>query len=307
MNHSAPRHGGVLAGCALALAATAIWSGNFIVARGLSRAVEPATLAFCRWATALIVLLPLAGAAAWRERRVMARHLRFLVLTSFLGVTVFNTIVYLAGRSTQALNLALIATTSPAFIILFARIRLGEPITARKLAGLAACLAGAVLLITRGDLSRLAGLGMAAGDAWMLLAAAIFAAYSILVRLRPAELGQSAFLLSTFGLGLAMLTPWAAWEVWSHGLPEPTPALAGSVLYVGLGASLASYWCWNRAVALAGPARAGMVYYSLPVFSGLEAWLILDEPVGWVHAASAALIIGGIVAATRQPGRRGKK
>ena len=301
MNHPASCRGGVLAGCALALVATAIWSGNFIVARGLARSVEPATLAFCRWATAFVVLSPMAGAAAWRERRILIRHVRFLVLTSFLGVTVFNTVIYLAGRSTQALNLALIATTTPAFIILFARIRLAEPVTPGKLAGLGAAVAGAILLVTDGDLSRLAGLRLAAGDLWMLLAAAIFAAYSILVRLRPPELGQGAFLLATFGLGVAMLAPWAAWEAWSRGLPEPTPALIGSVLYVGLGASLASYWCWNRAVALAGPSRAGMVYYSLPLFCGLEAWLILGEPIGWVHAVSAVLIIGGIVLATRQP------
>jgi drug/metabolite transporter (DMT)-like permease len=42
-----------------------------------------------------------------------------------------------------------------------------------------------------------------------------------------------------------------------------------------------------------------MVYYSLPIFSGLEAFIILGEPVTAAHALSGALILAGILIATR--------
>ncbi len=42
-----------------------------------------------------------------------------------------------------------------------------------------------------------------------------------------------------------------------------------------------------------------MVYYSLPIFSGLEAFLILGEPVTAAHGLSGALILAGILVATR--------
>ena len=42
-------------GYLFALGATAIWSGNFIVARGLSNDIPPVSLAFFRWMTAVLV------------------------------------------------------------------------------------------------------------------------------------------------------------------------------------------------------------------------------------------------------------
>lgn len=283
-----------------ALGATIIWSGNFIVARGLFDSVQPATLAFLRWGTAFAALLPLAAVPAWRERQVIRRHFIFLLITALLGVTLFNTLIYLAARSTSALNLALISTTSPMFMLLLARMFLGEAVTPARLAGMAAAVCGVALLVTRGELSRLASLQFAAGDLLMLSAAVLFAAYSILVRRKPRELGQASFLLSTFGLGVLCLAPWAAWEVLRSGLPSPTPHIVGAVLYIGIGASLAAFFLWNKAVAALGPSRAGIIYYSLPAFSGLEAFLLLGEPVGWAHLASGLLILGGILVATRR-------
>ncbi|MDP3430459.1 MAG: DMT family transporter, partial [Desulfomicrobium sp.] len=84
------------------------------------------------------------------------------------------------------------------------------------------------------------------------------------------------------------------------GPPEITPGAAGAILYVGLGASLASYAMWNSAVKSIGPSLAGLIYYSLPLFSGVAAFVLLDEPMGLIHLASAACILGGILLATRE-------
>lgn len=293
---SGSRH---LSGALYALAATIIWSGNFIVARGLAAAIQPATLSTLRWGTAFAALLPLALVTAWRQRALLRRHLGFLILSGLTGVTFFNTLLYLAGRSTSAINLALIATSSPIFMIVFARLFLGEAITYRRLAGLLAAVAGVLLLLARGEFGHLLRLSFTAGDLWMLLAAMFFALYSIVVRRKPPAMAQATLLLGTFGLGLAGLVPWAGHECWQHGLPALDGRLVLAVLYVGLGASLAAFYCWNKAVAAFGPARAGMVYYSLPLFSGIEAWALLGEPMGLLHLASGLLILGGIILATR--------
>lgn len=299
-NSSAPTPA-ITTGMLMALAATLIWSGNFIIARGLNNVVEPATLAFMRWTTATVLLAPFAAKAVWRSRAALRRHLQRITLTALLGVTVFNTVLYLAARTTVALNLALISTSMPMFIILFERMAHGAPITRRKLGGLTAAVLGVALIVTRGDLSVLAGLDFARGDLWMLAASAIFAVYSLLVRNKPKEIEATAFLGACFGLGLVMLAPWAGAEMLVHGLPPMTPQVLGAVLYIGLGASLLSYLFWNGAVSRIGPAKAGMIYYSLPLFSGLEAWLFLGEPVGWHHLLGGLCIVGGIYAATRTP------
>ena len=134
----------------------------------------------------------------------------------------------------------------------------------------------------------------------MLLSAAVFGAYTVLARRKPEHLGQAAFLLSTSALGLILLAPLVALEAVTDGLPNPSNSLLVSVLYLGLGPSLASYFMWTKAVTIIGPTPCGFIYYTLPVFAGIEAFLFLGEPVSWVHAVSSLLIFGGILLATRK-------
>ena len=181
-----------------ALLATAIWSGNFIVARGVAEDIPPVSLAFFRWLTASMVLLPCSMPKLIRQRREILTNLGHLVPTAFLGVTVFNTLIYIAAHSTTALNLSLIAIFTPVFIIVLARVFLKEPITPTRCLGVVLAMSGVTALITGGDMSRLSGLSLNPGDAWMLLATLNFAAYTILVRRKPPELQPLTFLAATF-------------------------------------------------------------------------------------------------------------
>lgn len=297
MKHQTPPNS--LQGILFALGATIIWSGNFIVARSLNQSIEPATLSLLRWATAFLGLLPFACRAAWSQRAAIKQSMPAMIPMALLGVTTFNALLYKAAHTTSALNLSLIATSTPVFIILLARIFLRESLTVRKMTGLAVALAGVVLLITGGEPKRLTNLEFSIGDLWMSLAAVIFAAYSILVRRFPGGLSQSVFLLTLFGTGIIFLIPWTGWEVFTHGLPTITLGAAGAILYVGLGASLAAYAMWNSAVTSIGPSLAGLIYYTLPLFSGFSAFVLLGEPMGLIHLTSAGCILGGILLATR--------
>ena len=51
----------VLIGASLAVLATLIWSGNFIIARSAKNDIPPITLAFFRWLSATLILLPFTG------------------------------------------------------------------------------------------------------------------------------------------------------------------------------------------------------------------------------------------------------
>jgi len=292
------KHYGYLKGYSLVLAATAIWSGNFIVARVLANSVPPVTLVVLRSTIAIIVLLPFVLRPLCDEITLIRKHLGYLSLTAFLGLTVCNTLVYIAAASSQALNLALIAICSPAFTLVFARLFLRDTLTFRRIIGLITATSGVVYLITDGQPFRLAHLTFSEGDLWMLGQAASFALYSILVRMKPAELSPLTFLFSLFVLGLLFLLPWLAWELSGTKGIEFPPATVGAILYLGVGPSLLAYLCWNQSVAIIGPARAAFVYYCLPLFSGGEALLLLGEPINAVHVLSAIMILAGIIFAT---------
>jgi drug/metabolite transporter (DMT)-like permease len=295
------KESGSLSGYLFVLAAIAIWSGNFIIARGLSNSIPPVTLAFLRGLVAVVVLIPFGIRPLYRNIRTVRKHLGYLCLTGFLGLTVCNTLVYIAAHSSQALNMSLIAMCSPIFLALFARLFLHDTFTLRRIVGLIAGTLGAVLLVTDGQLGRLMSLTLSEGDAWMLIQAATFALYSILVQVKPAELSDRVFLSSMFVLGWLFLVPWFIWELITDVRSiNFSPAALGAIIYLGIGPFLLAFLCWNRAIAIIGPVKVGLVYYCFPLLIGIEAFVLLDEPVYWVHAVSGVLILSGVLIATRE-------
>jgi drug/metabolite transporter (DMT)-like permease len=287
-------------GYALVFAATAIWSGNFIVARVLSSSVPPVTLVILRSAIAILVLLPFVIRPLRNQIPAIGRHLGYLALTAFLGLTICNTVVYVAAATSNALNMTLIAICSPIFTIVFARLFLNDTLTIRRIIALIIASSGVVFLITDGQLSRLTHLTFSEGDLWMLGQAASFALYSILVRKKPAELQPLTFLFSLFVLGTLFLLPWFISELPGMKMIEFSPTILGAILYLGLGPSLLAYLCWNESVAIIGPTRAAFVYYCLPLFSGGEALLLLGEPVTVTHVLSGTMILAGVIFTTRE-------
>jgi drug/metabolite transporter (DMT)-like permease len=59
-----------------------------------------------------------------------------------------------------------------------------------------------------------------------------------------------------------------------------------------------------QAVALIGPARAGMFMNLVPVFGPILAVLVLGEPLSAFHAVALALVLGGIFIAEHLGARR---
>ena len=285
------------AGYIFAIGATAIWSANFIIARGLSNSISPVTLAFWRWVVAVLIFLPFTIKNLITEWNIVKKHIPYLLLTAFLGITTFNTLIYFAGHTTTAINLSLISITFPIFIIILSRFLFKELFTLNKAMGILLVAAGVISLITKGNFSRLLNLSFAIGDLWMLLASIIFAVYSILLRSKPKELSIWSLQLGTFILGLIMLFPFFIWD--SITTPSPVFELRTflAILYVGIFASLSAFVLWNKAVVTVGPSKAGMVYYTLPLFSGFLAWFFLGEEISIVHLYSMLLIVPGILLA----------
>jgi drug/metabolite transporter (DMT)-like permease len=284
-------------GYLFAILATAIWSGNFVIARGLSDDISPISLAFWRWVVASVVFFPLAIKPLLKQRKEIKKHLPYLAITGLLGVTIFNTMLYYAGKTTTAINLSLLSITFPIFIILIARVVFKDLIGWKKTIGIAMVAFGVVFMITKGDLSTLLDLTFQVGDIWMIGGAFVFAVYSILLRKKPAELNIWSFQLSTFLLGLLFLLPLYIWDYYTSPDAVYTTTTYLSIGYVGVFASLAAFVLWNKSILNIGPSEAGMVYYTLPIFSGALAYFILDEPIGWLHILSAGLIFSGILIA----------
>jgi len=287
----------VLSGYLFAVIATVIWSGNFIVARGLNESIPPVSLAFWRWLVAIIIFLPFGLKPLILEWRIIKKNFLFLSIVSILGISIFNTLIYIAGQTTTAINLSLISITFPIFILIISRLFLNEKITTNKILGIIIVVFGVLLLITKGNIADLFLIEFVLGDFWMLLASLIFAIYSILLKYKPKELSLLPFQLITFIIGLFYLLPFYIWEYATSPSLVLDSSIIGSILYVGVFASLIAFIMWNKSIVSIGATKAGLIYYTLPLFSGFLAYVFLDEHVSAIHLYSLLLIIFGILTA----------
>ncbi|NCI46037.1 DMT family transporter [Sediminibacterium soli] len=285
-------------GIGLAILATIIWSGNFVVARGVSQHIGPVRLAFYRWLTATVIMAPLAWKQFRAESGYILQYKKYVFWAALTGVALFNTCVYIAGHYTSAINLALIGTTSsPIFSTIMAVVFLKERMTPARIIGFACCIAGVLLLLSNGRWEILASFRFSKGDLWVIAGAVAFAVYSVLVKKKPQQISTISFLFAVFLSGTVMLLPFFVWESLAGQVTQWDAKLIGIILYLGAGASVISFLCWNTAIQKLGAATTVLFGNLIPVFSVWEAVLLLGEKVSTIHLVSGVLVIGGLIIA----------
>jgi drug/metabolite transporter (DMT)-like permease len=285
-------------GIFLATLASLIWSGNFIIARGVYKQIPPVSLNFYRWLIATIIIFPFAIGQIRTGWPAIKRSWHYLFWASLTGISLFNTFVYIAGHYTTAINLALIGTTSsPIMAIIMARIFLKEEIGLKKLLGLVLCTAGVLFLLSRGNFKNLLTLHFSSGDAWMLLAAFCFAVYNTLVKKKPASISPVNFLFITFLSGTILLLPFFFWEYAHTAAVVWTADVFLSILYLGLGASVICFFIWNKAIGILGAGRTVLFGNLIPIFATIEAVITLHEQFTWVHVVSMIIVFTGLLLA----------
>jgi drug/metabolite transporter (DMT)-like permease len=291
-------------GIALAILATLIWSGNFVVARAVHKQIPPISLGFYRWLTASILIFPLAFKKFQQEKKLIRQNLGYFFWTALWGMALFNSFIYIAGHYSSAINLALIGTTaSPIFSFLLAAIFLKENISWLRITGLCICIAGILVLISSGSMEKLFSFHFSRGDWYVLAGAFCFAVYNILVKKKPVSIDPLNFLLVTFVLGTLLLFPAWIWERHHSASVVWTANLLWVILYLGAGTSVISYYCWNMSISRLGAARTALFGNLIPIFSSIEAVWILGEELTLVLIVSLALVITGLIIANIQKKR----
>lgn len=275
------------------------WAGNAIVARSVASEIPPVALAFWRWVVAALVIVPLAWPHLARDVPKMAARPGIMLLLTALGISIFNTLLYVAAHTTTAINIVMLQTAMPIVVVLATFLFFRERVTGRQALGIAASFAGTLVLISHGAPELLLNLDFKTGDLWMLAAVVSYASYTALLRLRPQVHGFS-FAFASFAMGAVLLLPFYIAE---SVLVQPMPVTADSLLavaYVAVFASVLAYVAFNRTVELLGANVAGLTVHLVPVFGVGLAVLLLNEALEGYHIAGIALIAFGIWLATRR-------
>lgn len=276
----------------LLIAATLGWAGNTIAGKLAVVHVSPMLLTFMRWGLVVLMLSALLPRQIIAHRSLGYRHGGWML---FLGasITLFNGLFYWAAYYTSAINLSIIQSTIPAYILLGAFLMFGERVRRRALGGLLLTLAGALYVVSQGRWEVLAALTFNPGDLLMLAACLFYAAYTLGIRRRPAI---GTFLMMWFIAVAAWIAtiPLLLLEIAIGALQLPSADVWLPLIYIALVPSLLSQVFFIRGVDLIGAARAGLYVNLIPVFSSLMGVLILSETPHLYHFTSLGLVFGGI-------------
>jgi drug/metabolite transporter (DMT)-like permease len=280
-----------------------LWAGNAVVGRLMRDAVPPMTLNLIRWMLALAVLVPL-GRAALRPGSGMLANWRRYSMLGLLSVGLYNSLQYLALQSSTPINVTLVASGMPVWMLVVGKLFYGAPVKRRQVAGAVLSIAGVLVVMCRGDLAQLAALRLVIGDLYMILATIAWSFYSwMLMEKRDApelRADWAAFLLAQVGYGVLWSAAlaggeWALTDVriaWSWGV-------AAALLYVALGPAILAMRCWGAGVQRAGPSIGAFFINLTPLFTALLSSAFLGEPPHLYHVLAFAMIVGGIAVSAR--------
>jgi drug/metabolite transporter (DMT)-like permease len=277
------------------------WATNAIIGRMVVGMIGPVTLNTLRWLVAGLIILPWAWRPLLGHRDLVRKHWRVIALMGFCSVGCFNTFQYLALHTSSALNVTLIGSAGPIFILLVGALFFDTPMNRRQLLGAMISMAGVVWVVARGDPMQLTRLEISVGDLYMLAASLCWSIYTWLLRKnRPVELSlaEMMFLQIVFGLAAFALPTMA--EIWFGQSPTQwNEHSAMVVVYIALFPSLVSYFCWDRGVARVGPFLPVLFSNLTPIFTALMSSWLLDETPYLYHVVGLGLILLGIACARR--------
>jgi len=284
-----------------------MWAGNAIVGRIVRDAVPPMTLNLLRWALALALLLPL-GYETLRAPAtlagVRARWRRYALL-GLLGIGMYNSLQYLALQTSTPINVTLVASGMPVWMMLVGRLFFGVPVRPWQAAGALLSIGGVLVVLCRGEAGQLTALRLVAGDLFMILATIAWSFYSWMLLEQKDEPALrrdwAAFLAVQVGFGLL----WSAgftgveWTLGAHPIAW-TGRLAAALCFVATGPAVLAYAMWGAAIRRAGPGIGAFFVNLTPLFAALLSSAFLGEAPHLYHALAFLLIVGGIVVSARR-------
>lgn len=275
---------------AIPLLALLIWAFNINVNKLAVGVVEPGAITFYRELIAGVLLALFFGRGMWQvRRRLQAQGWRLFVL-GILGTLVFQCLAYVAALTTSATNMGLITAMVPLLTISFGVLLLGEAATFGGVLGGLISLVGLSYLLTQGNPAELFTRGISIGDGLMVIAAACYALYNVL--LKRWNLGLSTWHSLTAQIWAVL--PLLALYYLQQGAPPVTAAGLPLVLYAGVGASLIAPFLWIRGVELLGSSRASALINLLPVFSVGMAIALLGERLYAYHLLGGGIALVGV-------------
>ncbi len=285
----------------LALGTIIVWGLTFISSSVVLKTLSPTELLIARM---VIGIAALTAISPRRLKLTERRHELYFIGAGFFAVTLYFLLENSALTYTSSSNCAVIVSTAPFFIGIFASLFLKEEkLTATFFVGFAVAIAGVGMVSFAGHQLQLNPLG----DLLSLLTAASWGVATMFMR-KIEKHGYSVILVTRrlfvygvlFALPMLLIFPTKG-QIGDLLKPE----ILFNVLFLGVVASAVCYITWMMAMKRVGVVRSGVYIYLIPVITMLGAALLVHDPISPLQIAGALLTMAGLfISQWRKNGRQ---
>lgn len=285
-----------LLGSLYLILASSIWGGMYVVVKVLVSVIPPLELVWLRYLVAIVALL-IIGFVTKQKWRIEKRYFLIIITIGVIGYAI-SIVTQEAGTMLSSAQMgAVITSSTPAFMVLFAWLILKEHLTFKK--GISVCLAtiGVIIIVGIGDLNTSSVLGGIS----LLIAALTWALMSVLVKRLPSDYSQIVVTTYSTLVALIVLTPFVLPRLHAIDISQLTrPTIWGGLLYLGIISTAVAFLLWNRGLQMLNASSGGLFFFFQPVVGTLLGWLILGEKIGVMFWVGSALILIGVLLVIRE-------
>lgn len=280
------------------------WSFNFILGKVLAGVVPPVAISFLRWFFPLIFFMVRYGKELKGLKGEFKAHWPLVMILGITGYCLNSVSVYEAVIYTSTINTAFINAFNPVMIALCGFVMYRYPVTGRQSLGFILSLFGVLCIMFKGDLKRIAGLDINAGDLFMIGSIVCWSIHTILYKKKASPFPAKAMFTVMMLGGVIATIPllvietavnkgeWIANVRWIHVL---------CIVCLNIFPSVLAYQFWHSALKKVSANQVAIFQYLIPVFTTIISVLFLNENFRIFHVVGGTLIFTGVILVNRGP------
>lgn len=240
---------------------------------------------------------------------LVKNHPFSLIASGFLVVPAYNLAVNFGQGYVNANAASLLSTLNPLFTLLLAHHFLGEPLTAKRLAGTLLAFGGLIVVMTWGKVgvteSVLFPLDKLHFAFIALLAPLIWAVYNIVVKPLTSDCSPAALNFSVLAVGCLPLYPGLNSRLIGRALALQSLEIY-ALAFLSLVCTIFAFYIWVLALKYWRASNASLFCFFNPPMTAIVAFFFLDLRISAWFFIGAAVMLAGVALAVFREGARAR-
>ena len=201
--------------------------------------------------------------------------------------------------TTTMVNMGIIYTSSPVFIIILSVMFFKDKINFSRILGLILCLVGVLAIISKGKLDLLINFKFTSGDLWMIGGAMGWAVYSIYLLNWKSKFSLMARFTLIAMFGAISLFPFYILEEIYYFDTSFNNNFIFWVLFAAISPGIIAFTLYTKVQKYLGASLTGFTLYIFSIYSAIYGIILFDEVLLKFHYFGAAFVFAGVYLARK--------